>query len=291
MTIPTGWQSAGLDWVAIWRDMYDRERAQGEAATHPDMERSADQYATAAARFARNVKRVPQPDAFMQWLLPQLSEGDRVLDIGAGSGRYLPPLAAAGCDVIALEHSPAMRAQIDLLVQTAQLPRVTTIADTWPTVEPLVCDVAFAVHVLYAVRDIAPFLRAMDASANKLCVLVLGLRHPTTAVLPLWQAWHGEPRLPLPAAHECLAALAQLGIVANLTVLPVTTPISYANEAEAVAEMCFRLRLPYDDVHQQQIATLIKREWQMSISGEVIVTLLPPPNCVIWWYPTKTTVV
>ena len=24
MTIPTGWQSAGLDWVAIWRDMYDR---------------------------------------------------------------------------------------------------------------------------------------------------------------------------------------------------------------------------------------------------------------------------
>jgi hypothetical protein len=88
-----------------------------------------------------------------------------------------------------------------------------------------------------------------------------------------------------------MAALAQLGIVANLTVLPVTTPISYANEAEAVAEMCFRLRLPYDDVHQQQIATLITREWQMSISGEVIVPLLPPPNCVIWWYPTKTTVV
>ena len=33
MTIPTGWQAAGLDWVAIWRDMYDQERAQGEAAT------------------------------------------------------------------------------------------------------------------------------------------------------------------------------------------------------------------------------------------------------------------
>ena len=30
MTIPTGWQSAGLDWLTIWRDMYDRERAQGE---------------------------------------------------------------------------------------------------------------------------------------------------------------------------------------------------------------------------------------------------------------------
>jgi SAM-dependent methyltransferase len=291
MTIPTGWQAAELDWVAIWRDMYDRERAQGEAATHPDMERSADQYATAAARFARNVKRVPQPDVFMQWLLPQLSVGDRVLDIGAGSGRYLPPLTAAGCAVLALEHSPAMRAQIDLLVQAESLPHVTTIADTWPTTPLVQCDVAIAVHVLYAVRDIVPFLQAMDAAANKLCVLVLGLRHPTTAVLPLWQAWHGEPRLPLPAAHECLAALAQLGIVANLTVLPVVAPISYASMDEAVAEMCFRLRLPYDDFHQQQIAALIQREWQMSSSGEVIVPLLPPPNCLIWWYPTKTTVV
>ena len=291
MTIPTGWQAAGLDWVAIWRDMYDQERAQGEAATHPDMERSADQYATAAARFARNVKRVTQPDAFMQWLLPQLTVGDRVLDIGTGSGRYLPPLTAAGCDVIALEHSPAMREQIALLVQTAQLSHVTTIADTWPTAQPLACEVAIAVHVLYEVRDIAPFLRAMDAAASKLCVLVLGLRHPTTAVLPLWQAWHGEPRLPLPAAHECMAALAQLGIVANLTALPVAMPLSYVSMDEAVAEMCFRLRLPYDDVHQQQMAALIAREWQMSTSGEVIVPTLPPPNCVIWWYPTKTTVV
>ncbi|NBU63838.1 MAG: methyltransferase domain-containing protein [Chloroflexia bacterium] len=291
MKIPLGWQAAGFDWLDIWRDMYDQERAQGDATTHPDMQQSADQYATAATRFARNAKRVPQPDAFMQWLLPQLNHGDRVLDIGAGSGRYLPPLTAAGCQVIALEQSPAMRAQIELLVQTASLPSVTTIADTWPMMQVPACTVAMAVHVLYAVRDIAPFLRAMDAAASKLCVLVLGLRHPTTAVLPLWQAWHGEPRLPLPAAHECMAALAQLGIAANLTVLPVTTPLMYASVDEAVVEMCARLRVPYDDFHQQQLAALIAREWQIRASGEVVVPLLPPPNCVIWWHPTQTTVV
>jgi hypothetical protein len=67
--------------------------------------------------------------------------------------------------------------------------------------------------------------------------------------------------------------------------------MSYASMDEAVAEMCFRLRLPYDEVHQRQVEALIAREWQMSASGEVIVPMLPPPNCVIWWYPTKATVV
>ena len=92
MTGPTSWAPGQYDWLKIWRDMYDRERAQGEAATHPDMQRSSDQYAHIAARYAANVKRTPQPDAFMRWLAPLLRPGMTVLDIGAGSGRYVAPL-------------------------------------------------------------------------------------------------------------------------------------------------------------------------------------------------------
>ncbi|MFN5343456.1 MAG: class I SAM-dependent methyltransferase [Roseiflexaceae bacterium] len=276
---------AGIDWLALWRDMYERERAQGDAATHPDMERSADHYATAAARFARNAKRVPQPDAVMRWLLPQLSHGDTVLDIGAGSGRYLPPLVAAGCRVVALERSPAMVEQMHLLVAEQQLTDVTIMREYWPPPEPLVGDVALAVHVLYALPDIAPFVQAMQGAARKLCVLVLGVRHPTTPVLPLWHAYHGTPRLPLPGAYECLNALAQLGIHANLSMLSVGQPIQYTSLAEAVAETCFRLRLPYDDVHQHRIATLIQTHWHISDAGEVIVPGAPPRNAVIWWHP------
>ena len=278
--------TAGIDWLALWRDMYTRERDQGEAATHPDMQRSADHYATAAARFARNVKRVPQPDAFMRWLLPHLSHGDTVIDIGAGSGRYLPPLVAAGCNVVALERSPAMVEQMQHVVTAQQLSGVTIVPEYWPTPQPMTCDVALAVHVLYALPDIEPFIRAMHQSARKLCVLVLGVRHPTTPVLPLWQVYHGSPRLPLPGAFECLNALAQIGIIANVTVLPAPLPISYASLDEAVAETCFRLRLPYDASHQQRIATLIEQHWQIRATGEVVVPLAPPPNLAIWWCPS-----
>lgn len=277
------WRPGELDWLHIWRDMYDREREQGESTTHPDMHRSTDQYATAASRYARNVKRVPQPDAFMRWLLPQLQTGETVLDIGAGSGRYVAPLAEAGMHVKALEQSPAMREQIGLIMQERNLPHVEIIAERWPTPQPVVCDVAIAAHVLYAVRDIAPFILAMQASARKRCVILLGVRHPTTPVLPLWQSYHGSERLPLPGALECMGALAQLGIAANLHVLPAPAPISYASIEEAATEMCYRLRLPYGEPYQQQLADLIARDWILGDDGGVTSPHTPPPHAAIWW--------
>ena len=284
MTESFAWLTAGLDWGTIWRDMYDAERNQGEAFTHPDMERSADHYATAAARFARNVKRIPQPDAFMRWMLPQLQPHETVLDIGAGSGRYVMPLVQAGHQVIALEHSPSMREQLQLSVDPAHAAAVTVVDGTWPTPQAVHADVMFAAHVVYAVRDLAPFLQAMHQQARRMCVLLMGVRHPTTPVLPLWQAYHGVPRLPLPGAYECLGVLAQLGSAANMHVLPAGPGIRYASEAEAVAETCFRLRLPYDDVHQQRVAALIREHWQQTPDGEIHVPHASPPNVVLWWY-------
>jgi hypothetical protein len=67
--------------------------------------------------------------------------------------------------------------------------------------------------------------------------------------------------------------------------LPVGLPIQYMSLAEAVAETCFRLRLPYDDVHQHRIATLIQTNWHITDAGEVIVPGAPPRNAVIWWDP------
>lgn len=283
MTSGFAWRPGEQNWLQIWRDMYDRERNQGESATHPDMQRSADQYATAAARYARNVKRVPQPDAFMQWLLPQLDAGTTVLDIGAGSGRYVAPLAHAGMHVKALEQSPAMREQIEIVVQEQQLSHVELITQSWPTTSTVTCDVAMAVHVLYAVREIAPFVQAMHTSARAMCVILLGVRHPTTPVLPLWQAYHGYERLPLPGAFECLGALAQLGIAANVHMLPSPAPISYASLDEAATEMCYRLRLPYGEPYQQQLAQLIAHDWIVGEDGSVTSPYTPPPHAAIWW--------
>jgi SAM-dependent methyltransferase len=267
--------------------MYDAERAQGEATTHPDMERSADQYATIAKRYAATVKRTPQPDAFMQWMARHLQPGMRILDIGAGSGRYVAPLVALGCRYVALEHSAAMRAQIALIQAGLPDADITVLDGTWPSTIVSHCDVVFAAHVLYAVREIGPFIQAMDDHATQRCVLLLGARHPTTPMLPLWEAYHGAPRLPLPAAYECIAAVAQLGIPADVTVLPPGAPMTAPTRADAVDDVCYRLRLPWDTEHRAKVGALIDTHWQSQPDGSLVSPVAVPPHVVITWEPAS----
>ncbi len=52
------------DWLAIWRQMYDAERAQTDAVTSLAQEPAGDHWASQAARFAQATGRTPQPDYF-----------------------------------------------------------------------------------------------------------------------------------------------------------------------------------------------------------------------------------
>ena len=42
-------------------------------------------------------------ETFEDWLIDRLPSGGRVLDVGAGSGRFAIPLARRGYDVVALD--------------------------------------------------------------------------------------------------------------------------------------------------------------------------------------------
>jgi len=281
-----GYRAGGCDWLAAWSRMYDDERAQAENATLPGFEPSADHWSGQAGRYASAARRAPQPDGFMSFLQPRLRPTDRVVDIGAGTGRYEPLLARAVAEVVALEPSPSMRAQLERRVEQERLANVHTISDRWPDAQIPTCDVAIAAHVLYGVREIEPFLRRMDAIARRGCYLLLAFRHPSSFVSPFWERLYGEARLPLPGALECLGALYQIGIFAQLSTVPITSRLSYDDAGEALEDLRWRLRAPatpeYDRIIMAAIGDLLDRD----AAGRLAPRGMPERAAVLWWEKT-----
>lgn len=276
----------GQDWLTIWRRMYDDERAQAERIPMPDEGRRADCWAGQADRFAAAARRVPQPDAFMRFVLPQLRPTDTVLDIGAGSGRYLPELSRATAQVVAIEPSAAMRAQMERRIDEERLSNVAVAAASWPWDRAPGADVAISAHVVYSVREIGPFLERMDAAARRSCFLYLSLQHPASFISPFWSRFHGEPRLPLPGALECLNALHQLGIRANLTLVTPVSRYRFASEEEALADIRWRLRLAPQAERDAAIRLAIAELLDRDPDGTLVPRGLPRQAAVVWW--TKT---
>ena len=64
-----------------------------------------------------------------------LKEGFRVLDIGAGSGRYAIPMAKMGCKVVALEPAEAMVGYMRERVAQENLTNITILNKTWQAVD------------------------------------------------------------------------------------------------------------------------------------------------------------
>lgn len=276
------YSAGGYDWLAVWRRLYDEEREQGESATAPGFATGGDFWAGQADRFAAAAGRSDQPDAFMRFLLPRLRPEDRVLDIGAGTGRYEPLLAEHVAHVYALEPSPSMRRHLE----QRSAANVEVLSGSWPEANAPACDVAISAHVLYGVREIGPFLRRMHTVAQRACYLFLTFRHPASFISPFWERFHGQPRLPLPGALECLNALYQLGIPAHLALVPLVSRLSFADEDAALADIRWRLRFPPNAERDTRLLSAIRELLDRDADGHLRPRDLPAQAAVIWWERT-----
>jgi len=276
-------QAGGTDWLALWRSMYDAERAQGEAATDPVFERHADSWAGRARQFAASGRRTPQPDGFMTWLTPQLRPDDSVIDVGAGSGRYLPYLARHVAEVVAVEPSQAMRAELEGTLAAAELAHVRVLGESWPPADLPHADVVISAHVVYGVREIGPFLVGLNAAARRLCALYLGLRHPSWATAAFWERVHGESRLPLPAALETLMACHQLGLSARLELIPAPRAFRFADADEALDDLRSRLRVASSPERDAQIRAAIDDLLEAQPDGTLMPRTQQRYAAVVWW--------
>lgn len=143
----------------------------GAAGRDGDPER--DPWAGRADRFAAYSGRLPAGDPLFPRLRAALHPDDTVLDIGAGAGRYALPLAQLARRVIAVEPSPALRRHLAARVAAEGAENVEVVTGAWPAVETAPADLVLCAHVVYGVREIAPFLRRLDRAARRLCLVAI----------------------------------------------------------------------------------------------------------------------
>jgi SAM-dependent methyltransferase len=203
---PTASDALGA-WAA--RVRADREQVERlQEVTNP-----ADFYSPVASRFRVDPRRTDDP------VLPVLRElarpTDTWLDIGAGGGRYALPLALEVREVIAVDPSHGMLSVLRDGMREHGIDNIRVIEGRWPLELPGTgeshLDVALMAHIGYDIEPIGPFLDALERSATRACVAVLGEGAMTTAATLFWKPVYGEPRVPLPALPEFLALLIARG--------------------------------------------------------------------------------
>ena len=148
-----------------------------------------------------------------------LPEGGSVLDIGSGGGRASFALVPRAGEVIAVDHQQGM---LDAYAQAATERGVghREFLGDWPDVadEVPMADVVVCHHVAYNVRDIVPFLQALNDHASRRVVLEVPMNHPMSNMNELWKKFWDLNRPTKPTGDELLAVARAAGFDAHLDV-------------------------------------------------------------------------
>src|SRR5579864_304338 len=168
----------------------------------------SDFYAPVASMFRADPRR--RDDPTLVALLDIVQPTDKVLDIGAGGGRYALPLALLCREVVAIDPSEGMLRVLAESMAEHHIANVRPVNGRWPAITER-GDVALISHIGYDVEDIGPFLDAMEANASRLCIAVLLSQPPPTEADRFWPVVHGVERATLPSLPEFLALLLARG--------------------------------------------------------------------------------
>ncbi|MEW5719030.1 MAG: class I SAM-dependent methyltransferase [Chloroflexota bacterium] len=178
-------------------------------------------------------------------LLACVSDTSRVLEIGPGSGAFTVPLARAVKQIVALEPSANMRRVLADKLDEAWLTNVQIVAHT---VEEGLAkldgefDLAFASHSLYNVEPIDQVMRDLLRVARRV-VILMGTGDTQAWQHDLSMRFWGKPRVPPGSFREFYPLLMEMGIYADVEILPTSSNYVYESEDALLAWWQRQLRL------------------------------------------------
>ncbi len=225
------------------------------------------------------------PDsAFLRIARAAVPDGGSVLDVGVGGGAASLPLSPPAASIVGVDSTADVLARFAALAEAHGI-AATVIEGTWPEVAHRTprCDVVVCAHVLYNVRDLAPFVAALDDHALRRVAIEITAEHPLAWMSDLWLRFHRLRRPDGPTADDAQAALAEMGLdVHREEEIRRTRSSGFALRQDAVALIRRRLCLPpdRDDEVAEALGARLERIdglWLAGPGEQRVVAL--------WWEP------
>lgn len=176
-------------------------------------------WAGAVARRLRfDPKREPGPN--LSVIGSYLEQGDTLLDVGGGAGRFALALAGRCKRVVNVDRSEGMRAEFDAAASEAGITNAEFIQAAWPAGGHLAGDVALVANVTYFVRDIVPFLEKLNSATRRRVIVDVISVPPPNQFADCFRLVYGEEQALLPGHEQLLPVLWEMGVLPEVRLLP-----------------------------------------------------------------------
>jgi SAM-dependent methyltransferase len=226
-----------IDWNEVWKARQERHESSkhfDDPSHNWDREENAKRYDTSSrSDYDSRVKTTLAG-------LP-LNRSLRVLDIGAGPGTLAIPLAPLVKEVTAVEPGEGMVAILNDHIRKDGIDNISCIQKRWEDIDPA-RDLAGRYDLVIAslsltMYDIRAALEKMDEVCSGFVYLYWFVDPPfwERMYVDLWEPFHGTVYYPGPKADCLFAVLYQMGIYANVEMLPLQKEYRFTTMDELLA--------------------------------------------------------
>jgi FkbM family methyltransferase len=257
-----------INWLELWQKLI-------EANPHtPDSD--------PIKRYKNHANQKHQrPDPLLDFIIRSIGNGDTVMDIGAGNGRWTIPLAKAAKRVTAIEPSEEMMEFLRQNILPSQK-NILLIQSSWEEANVEIHDVVVCAHSMYSSPDIALFVHKMEQHSRKTCYMEIRIPPIDGVIGKLSNIIYGRS---FDSVNAIVAfnALYSLGIYANILVEDGIYHWINNTLEEAFLRAKRHLHLESNNSHDELIQDTLRQHLNFSNNNYVWPDGMR--SALLWWNP------